>query len=82
MAETFKRSKDKNVLPLFCSSYKIFVFNIYMIYSSHVSCKDDQEMSHRRKIQKVWKKKYFRVSTLLNDVETFKHFVKFAVLLY
>lgn len=68
--------------PYFAAAIKSLQFNVYMIYSFPVDCKVDQEMNHRRKLQKTCKNIIFEVPTLLNDLETFEYFVKFAVLLY
>lgn len=82
MEETFKKSRDKNAYPYFAAAKKSLLFKVSMIYSSCVGCKDDQEMNHRRQIQQKLKNINFRVSTLLNYLEIFEYFVKFAVLLH
>lgn len=82
MAETFKKSRDNFFYPYFATAIKSMQFKVYMIYSFHVGCKDDQEMNHRRKMRKIWKNIIFRLFTLLNDLETFEYFVRYAVFLY
>lgn len=82
MAKTFKKSKDKNILCLFAEATKSLQFKVYMIYSSHVGCKEDQEMNHRRKLQKTWKNIIFKSIYIAKWLGNFEYFIRFAVLLY